>query len=97
MKSLKVIRNTGRVKPTLIAEKLEEFTEDAKIGDVFGKSWDTHWFLIDIEIPESWLDLNKEVHLIWNSKCEAALYTIDGRKLLQAFTENVREKYVIKR
>jgi hypothetical protein len=27
------------------------FKEDAKIGDLFGKSWDTHWFLVDIEVP----------------------------------------------
>ncbi len=52
LKSLKVIRNTGRVKPASIAAQLHEFTEEAKIGDIFGKSWDTQWFLVEIEVPE---------------------------------------------
>jgi hypothetical protein len=48
-------------------------------------------------VPEEWLPEDKEVHLIWNGKCEAAIYTIDGKKLLSAITENVREMYLIKR
>lgn len=84
------------MKPITIPERLSEFT-DAKIGDKFGNSWDTHWFHIEIEVPEEWLDEEKEVQFLWNGKCEAALYTVDATKLLQAFTENVREKYVIKR
>ena len=81
MKSLKVIRDTGRLKATEIAGRIEEFKQEAKIGDLFGKSWDTHWFLIDIEVPQEWLTEN-EVHFIWNGKCEASLYTIDGGRLL---------------
>jgi alpha-mannosidase len=91
------LRNTGIVPPKQIAARINEITEPAKIGDTFGKSWDTHWFLINIEIPEEWLADEKEVHLIWNGKCEASLYPTDGSKLLTAFTENVRERYVIKR
>lgn len=37
------------------------------------------------------------MHFIWNGKCEAAIYTIDGSRLLSAITENVREVYLIKR
>ena len=91
------MRNTGRVPPSEIAGRLSEFQEDAKIGDKFGKSWDTNWFLVEFEVPNEWLDEDKEVHWIWNGKCEASIYPIDGSKLLAAFTENVREKYIIKR
>ena len=98
VKDLRVIRDTGRVKSSEIAARIEDFKEEAKIGDLFGKSWDTHWFLVDIEVPEEWMTAEEsEIHFLWNGKCEASLYTIDGTKLLQAFTENVREKYVIKR
>ena len=77
---------------------MAEFTEEAKIGDLFGKSWDTHWFLVDIEVPQEWLEkADAEVHFLWNGKCEASLWTIDGLRLIQAFTENVRETYIIKR
>lgn len=91
------MRDTGRVDPKEIVERLNEFTEPAKEGDKFGKSWDTHWFKIKVEIPDEWLSDEKEVHLLWNGKCEAALYNLDGSRLLQAFTENVRERYIIKR
>jgi hypothetical protein len=77
---------------------MTEFTEEAKIGDLFGKSWDTHWFLVDIDVPEQWLSVEEsEVHFLWNGKCEASLWTIDGKRILQAFTENVRETYIVKR
>ena len=100
MKSLKVIRDTGRVKASEIVQRMQEggFNEEAKIGDLFGKSWDTHWFLLDIEVPKEWLEtVDPEIHFLWNGKCEGSLWTIDGSRLIQAFTENVRETYVIKR
>lgn len=51
VKSLKVIRNTERFQSKDIASRLDDFKENVKIGDTFGKSWSTHWFLMDIEIP----------------------------------------------
>lgn len=69
---------------------MQDFKDDVKIGDAFGKSWDTHWFLVEVEVPESWISEEYEVHFIWESKCEAALYTVDGSKLIQAFTEKHR-------
>ncbi len=100
LKSLKVIRDTGRVKASEIVKRMHdgEFKEEAKIGDLFGKSWDTHWFLLDIEVPQDWLEtVDPEIHFLWNGKCEASIWTIDGSRLIQAFTENVRETYIIKR
>ena len=76
------MKNTGRVKPSEIASRITEITEPVNIGDKFGKSWDTHWFKIDITIPDDWLADEKEVHLIWNGKCEGSLYPVDGSKLL---------------
>ena len=73
----------------------KDYQEVAKIGDSFGDSWETHWFRVEIEVPEAWQ--TEEVHFLWNGKCEASIYSIDGQKLLQAFTENVREQYVLRR
>ena len=98
LRDLRVIRDTGRVKAEEIVGRMAEFTEEAKIGDLFGKSWDTHWFLVEIEVPEEWVSAEEsEVHFLWNGKCEASLWTIDGKRILQAFTENVRETYIVKR
>ena len=94
---LRVLRDTGRVPVQDIVNRLGEFTEDITLGHKFGKSWTTHWVLIEIEVPELWLNNEKEVHLNWNASCEGSLFTIDGAKLIQAFTENVRETYIVKR
>lgn len=64
-----------------IASRLGDFKEEAKIGDLFGKSWDTHWFLVEIAIPEEW-PADGEVHFLWNGKCEGSLYNLAGTKLL---------------
>lgn len=45
------MRDTGRVKPLEIASKVAEIKEPVKIGDRFGPSWTTHWFLINITLP----------------------------------------------
>ncbi len=29
-------------------------SSEAKVGDVFGPSWATHWFRIDLETPPEW-------------------------------------------
>lgn len=101
---LNVIKDTGRVKPAVIAARVEELRtkgEKVSLNDKFGKSWDTHWFLLQIEFDETsdakWLEEDTEVHLLWNGSCEAAIYDTRGTRLLQAITENVREVYCIKR
>jgi alpha-mannosidase len=58
----------------------KEYKEEAKIGDFFGDSWATHWFRLEIEVPEAWV--TEEVHFLWNGKCEGSLYTLDGSRLL---------------
>lgn len=82
MSVIHVLKNTGRVPPSDIAKRVEEFTTPAREGDKFGKSWDTHWFKLKLTLPDDWLAEDKEVHLIWNSGCEASLFTLDGSKLL---------------
>ncbi|XP_071941386.1 alpha-mannosidase 2C1-like [Antedon mediterranea] len=44
----------------------------ATIGQSFGPTWATHWFLICINIPTEWI--GKEVHLVWNSNSEAMIW-----------------------
>ncbi|KAJ8314849.1 hypothetical protein KUTeg_006999 [Tegillarca granosa] len=43
-----------------------------KLGMSFGPTWSTHWFRLDIEIPDSWE--GEEVHLLWNSHSEALVW-----------------------
>ncbi|XP_078331778.1 alpha-mannosidase 2C1-like [Crassostrea virginica] len=48
-----------------------KFTK-TKIGQSFGPTWSTHWFQLEIEIPDAMKD--KEVHLLWNSNSEALVW-----------------------
>ena len=34
--------------------------------------WSTHWFRLDLEIPDSWI--GKEVKLLWDSMTEALVW-----------------------
>ena len=64
----------------------------------YGGSWSTHWFWLEFSVPESWKQQilinpkNRKIHLIWDSGCEATLYSSTG-KMLQAFTENQRQEF----
>lgn len=42
------------------------------------RSWSTHWFKLQFDIPSSWL--GEEVHLLWNSGTEALVW-VNGEPL----------------
>ena len=50
----------------------------ARLGDVFGPPWSTHWFRVEIAIPPEWA--GREVHFLWDSSSEAAIWQ-DGQPL----------------
>ncbi|MCD4753030.1 MAG: hypothetical protein K8R40_08165 [Anaerolineaceae bacterium] len=49
-----------------------------KVGYNFGPLWSTHWVKVEYEIPVEWQ--GKEVHLLWDSMCEGAVW-IDGNPM----------------
>jgi len=67
----------------LFAEAVKLPFEDTRVGESFGPSWSTHWFKIQIDIPEEWV--GERIDIMWNSSSECLLYTSDG-KPLQGFT-----------
>lgn len=48
------------------------------VGQRFGPLWSTHWFRIQIQIPEGWS--GKEVHFLFDSMSEAQVWQ-DGRPM----------------
>ena len=44
----------------------------AQIGETFGPLWSTHWFKVDLAIPDAWK--GQEVHLLWDSTSEACVW-----------------------
>ena len=45
----------------------------AKVGDVFGPAWATHWFLMEIHVPSDWA--GEQVALIWDGDNEGLLWS----------------------
>ncbi|XP_054858782.1 alpha-mannosidase 2C1 [Eublepharis macularius] len=70
-----------------------------KVGDCFGKTWETCWFKIDLSIPREWA--GKEVHLQWESDGEGMVWkdaqpvqglTQEGEKTSYILTDCLKEK-----
>jgi alpha-mannosidase len=54
----------------------------AKVGELFGPKWSTHWFRVGIEVPGDWK--GREVHLLWDTRTEACVW--ENGKPLQGLT-----------
>ncbi|KAI1637398.1 glycosyl hydrolases family 38 N-terminal domain-containing protein [Biscogniauxia mediterranea] len=52
----------------------------AKVGDVFGPSWSTHWFKVVLRVPEDLRD-KQHLELQWDSNSEGMVWTQDGKPL----------------
>ena len=57
------------------AEAMRGAYHPAQVGEVFGPPWSTHWFRVEIDIPREWA--GQEVHFLWDSSSEAAIW-LDG-------------------
>jgi alpha-mannosidase len=44
----------------------------ARVGEMFGPRWATHWFHVEGEIPAAWR--GHEVHFLWDSSSEAMVW-----------------------
>jgi len=64
--------------------------EDTEVGREFGPTWSTHWFRVEIEIPESWV--GEEVFLLWNCNSEAMIWK-DGDPLQGITNDNRRNSF----
>ncbi|MCD6474679.1 MAG: hypothetical protein J7K85_00280, partial [Anaerolineaceae bacterium] len=49
-----------------------------EVGYNFRPLWSTHWVKVEYEIPAEWQ--GKEVHLLWDSMCEGAVW-MDGNPI----------------
>ena len=62
--------------------------EDANKGYLFGPSWKTFWFKVDMEIPPKWLkDSPEEIIFEWEADNEGLLYDENGSPI-QAFSSS---------
>lgn len=95
--SMSVSRNTGNI---LFDDVKKLVFTPCKVGEVFQELWSTHWFKIEIQVPDKWIQEKREVHFIWNSEGEAMIYNDQG-KPLQGFAgerdHSLRDSFILVR
>ena len=72
---MSVFRAPGRIP---YAEAAQGEYIPTNLGQSFGPAWSTHWFKVEIKIPESWA--GQEVHFLWDSGTEAEVWE-DGKPM----------------
>ncbi|KAL0082850.1 glycoside hydrolase family 38 protein [Phycomyces blakesleeanus] len=60
-------------------EAIQQEFRPTRLGEWFGPSWSTHWFHVQLRIPNEFA--GEEVHFIWNADNEAILWSMDGAPL----------------
>lgn len=55
----------------------------AKVGDKFGPTWATWWFMVECMVPKEWH--NEHVAFVWDADNEGMVWSMSGEPL-QAFT-----------
>ncbi|CAH1787906.1 unnamed protein product, partial [Owenia fusiformis] len=73
-----IIRHHAAVGRVTYDEAIAGQYKPASVGDIFGPTWSTHWFKLDITIPKDWE--GKEIWLLWNSQSEAMVWK-DGKPI----------------
>ncbi|KAI9286060.1 galactose mutarotase-like domain-containing protein [Umbelopsis sp. AD052] len=77
-------------------EAIQQEFRPTRLGEWFGPSWATHWFHVQVRIPNEFA--GEEVHFIWNADNEALVWSMDGTPI-QGFTggagSDARHEYVL--
>ena len=66
-------------RPTFKEATKNEF-KAAKVGDSFGPSWSTHWFKVELKVPES-LMKKEQLELHWDANNEGLVWSEAGEPL----------------
>ncbi|KAI9276187.1 galactose mutarotase-like domain-containing protein [Sporodiniella umbellata] len=60
-------------------EAIRQDFRPTHLGEWFGPSWSTHWFLVRLRIPEEFA--GEQVNFLWNSDNEALIWNTEGLPL----------------
>lgn len=69
----------GMTRP-LFDEAVKNQFMPVKKGDKFGPSWTTHWFKLDLDVPQVWVEKygHPNIQFEFDLGCEGLIYTISG-------------------
>ncbi|KAJ2862753.1 Glycoside hydrolase, 38 vacuolar alpha mannosidase, partial [Coemansia asiatica] len=81
----------GQDRPTFEHAVKQNF-KPAKVGQLFGPSWTTHWFRVTATIPESFA--GKKVLFMFDTNSEAMVWSDNGEPILGLTGGNGGERHV---
>ncbi|GAB1610945.1 alpha-mannosidase 2C1-like [Argonauta hians] len=73
-------------------EAIKAYYKPVKVGQSFGPVWSTHWFCLEVTVPEAWI--SEEVYLLWKSGSEAMVWQ-NGEPMQGLSEEHNRIEYRI--
>ncbi|KAK9320228.1 Ams1p [Lipomyces orientalis] len=82
----------GMSRPRFAVASKEKYRPVAK-GESFGPSWTTHWFKIEIKVPDSWLKVEPVV-FNWNCGNEGLIFSEEG-KVIQGLSGEERREWIL--
>ncbi|KAJ2828124.1 Glycoside hydrolase, 38 vacuolar alpha mannosidase [Coemansia erecta] len=88
---LEVWSAPGQERPTFKHAVRQEF-RPAKVGQMFGPSWTTHWFRVHVKIPKQFA--GKAVQFLFDSSSEAMVWSADGEPIMGLTGGNGGERHV---
>ncbi|OLY77648.1 Alpha-mannosidase G [Smittium mucronatum] len=65
-------------RPTFDTAIKNEFSP-TEVGQSFGPSWSTHWFKINIKVPDSFV--GKKIYFLFDPDCEALVWSSEGEPI----------------
>jgi len=76
-------------------EAVAQVFTKTSVSESFGPTWSTHWFRLQLDVPESWI--GEEVRLVWDTPVTEALVWKDGKPLQGLSPEHKRTDFTISR
>ncbi|XP_072045135.1 alpha-mannosidase 2C1-like [Amphiura filiformis] len=93
LSSIHHVAVTDRVSFKDAMRQMKSEGKPTNTGTAYGPIWATHWFKLTFDIPSDWI--GKEVHLVWNSGCEAMVWSDIGEPLMGLNKSYDRKDYYI--
>ncbi|KAF6837836.1 alpha-mannosidase [Colletotrichum musicola] len=92
---LSVWDSPGTTRP-LFSEATSSVNEyrETRVGESFGPSWSTHWFKVDITIPEKMREM-EHLELHWDCSNEATVWSARGEPLQGLTGRGERVEWII--
>ncbi|KAJ2612158.1 Glycoside hydrolase, 38 vacuolar alpha mannosidase [Coemansia sp. RSA 1365] len=88
---LEVWSAPGQERPSFKHAVNQEFRA-AKVDEMFGPSWTTHWFRINVDIPKEFS--GKAVQFLFDSNSEAMVWSAEGEPIMGLTGGNGGERHV---